>query len=284
MDITTANRLYELRKQHGYSQDELAEMLNVSRQAVSKWERSESSPDTDNLIALARLYNVSLDQLLGFDVTEGQDESGGEGVHIDSTDGIHISDSKKHVCIDETGIHVRDKSGEKVDITGNIAKFVNKVVGDIHVDENNDEIDEKEASEIKVKGGHVVMNKQAKTNAIIEGCVSGVTLVLSTIAFVLVGCLTGTWHPTWLLFFLPLIAEGITRTITHRNPDEFPVPIIALGAFLLVGFLTGAWHPYWLIFIAIPAYYIAISPIKRAIKAKEETKTVEIHFEDKEEE
>lgn len=66
MDITTANRLYELRKQHGYSQDELAEMLNVSRQAVSKWERSESSPDTDNLIALAKLYGISLDNLLGY--------------------------------------------------------------------------------------------------------------------------------------------------------------------------------------------------------------------------
>ncbi len=42
MDITTANRLYELRKQHGYSQDELADKLNVSRQAISKWERSVS--------------------------------------------------------------------------------------------------------------------------------------------------------------------------------------------------------------------------------------------------
>ena len=38
--------------------------LGVSRQAVSKWERSESSPDTDNLIALAALYGVSLDELL----------------------------------------------------------------------------------------------------------------------------------------------------------------------------------------------------------------------------
>ena len=66
MDITTANRLYELRKQHGYSQDELADKLNVSRQAISKWERSESSPDTDNLIALAKLYGVSLDELLNY--------------------------------------------------------------------------------------------------------------------------------------------------------------------------------------------------------------------------
>ena len=52
MDITTANRLYELRKQHGYSQDELADKLNVSRQAISKWERSVSL----KLIDLIRIY------------------------------------------------------------------------------------------------------------------------------------------------------------------------------------------------------------------------------------
>ena len=55
------------RKQAGLSQEALAEKLGVSRQAVSKWERSESSPDTDNLIALAKLYGVSLDELLYVD-------------------------------------------------------------------------------------------------------------------------------------------------------------------------------------------------------------------------
>ena len=75
MAITTANRLYELRKQHGYSQDELADKLNVSRQAISKWERSESSPDTDNLIALAKLYGVSLDELLNYTPAKSCEES-----------------------------------------------------------------------------------------------------------------------------------------------------------------------------------------------------------------
>lgn len=64
MTIETANRLVQLRKDHGLSQEELAERLGVSRQAVSKWERAESSPDTDNLIALASLYHVSLDELI----------------------------------------------------------------------------------------------------------------------------------------------------------------------------------------------------------------------------
>ena len=64
MNIEIANRLVNLRKEKGFSQDQLAEKIGVSRQAVSKWERSEASPDTDNLIMLARLYEVSLDELL----------------------------------------------------------------------------------------------------------------------------------------------------------------------------------------------------------------------------
>ena len=64
MNVEIAQRLAARRKQAGLSQEALAEQLGVSRQAVSKWERSESSPDTDNLIALEQLYGVSLDDLL----------------------------------------------------------------------------------------------------------------------------------------------------------------------------------------------------------------------------
>ena len=59
MDLAMAQRLVDRRKAAGLSQEALAAQLDVSRQAVSKWERSESSPDTDNLIALAALYGVS---------------------------------------------------------------------------------------------------------------------------------------------------------------------------------------------------------------------------------
>lgn len=65
MNIETADRLIMLRKRKGLSQEELAEKLGISRQAVSKWERAESSPDVDNAIQLSRLYNVSLDELFG---------------------------------------------------------------------------------------------------------------------------------------------------------------------------------------------------------------------------
>ncbi|MBQ9316139.1 MAG: helix-turn-helix domain-containing protein [Atopobiaceae bacterium] len=64
MDYTIADRLAELRRTHGYSQESLAAELGLTRQAVSRWERGESLPDTENLIALANLYGVTLDELV----------------------------------------------------------------------------------------------------------------------------------------------------------------------------------------------------------------------------
>lgn len=65
MNIEMANRLTGLRKQHGLSQEQLAEKLGVSRQAVSKWERAEASPDIENLSSLAKLYGITIDELVG---------------------------------------------------------------------------------------------------------------------------------------------------------------------------------------------------------------------------
>ncbi len=58
------NKLYNLRKQKGLSQEELASRLNVSRQTVSKWEVGESTPDMEKLAAISELFEVSLDELV----------------------------------------------------------------------------------------------------------------------------------------------------------------------------------------------------------------------------
>lgn len=58
------NRLYQLRKQRGFSQEELASRLNVSRQTVSKWEIGDSTPDMEKLVAMSELFDVSLDSLV----------------------------------------------------------------------------------------------------------------------------------------------------------------------------------------------------------------------------
>lgn len=59
-----SNRIRELRQQYGYSQEHVAEQLNVSRQAVSKWESGRVYPDIENIIALSELFSVTTDSLL----------------------------------------------------------------------------------------------------------------------------------------------------------------------------------------------------------------------------
>lgn len=62
--MTFGEKLQKLRQKAGMSQDALAERLNVSRQAVSRWERDETMPETDKVVALADLFGVTTDYLL----------------------------------------------------------------------------------------------------------------------------------------------------------------------------------------------------------------------------
>ena len=63
--METKNVILELRTQNGLSQDELAEKLYVTRQAVSRWETGETVPNTETLKLLSKLFDVSINTLLG---------------------------------------------------------------------------------------------------------------------------------------------------------------------------------------------------------------------------
>ena len=72
--MTLGQRIQELRKQNGLSQEGLGEVLGVSRQAVSKWEGDNGIPELDTLIAMSRLFGVTIGELLG--VESGESHSG----------------------------------------------------------------------------------------------------------------------------------------------------------------------------------------------------------------
>ena len=67
--MTLGAKLQSLRKQSGMSQETLASQLGVSRQAVSRWELDISLPETENIIKLAKIFNVSFDYLLNEEIT-----------------------------------------------------------------------------------------------------------------------------------------------------------------------------------------------------------------------
>jgi transcriptional regulator with XRE-family HTH domain len=96
------DNLYTLRKQRGLSQDEFAEKMGVSRQAISKWERNESYPDTENLIAIAKFFGVSIDDMINTSLDAQNIKSESEAqpavavVDVDDDDDKDDDDDRKN--------------------------------------------------------------------------------------------------------------------------------------------------------------------------------------------
>lgn len=61
------DKIIKLRKEHGWSQEELAEKLDVSRQAISRWENGTALPDAQNVLQISKLFQVTTDYLLNDD-------------------------------------------------------------------------------------------------------------------------------------------------------------------------------------------------------------------------
>ncbi|MBQ8388304.1 MAG: helix-turn-helix transcriptional regulator, partial [Clostridia bacterium] len=70
--MTLGEKLSKLRKEYNYTQEQLADILGVSRQSISKWESDIAYPETDKLIKIGKLFECSMDYLLKDDITEKQ--------------------------------------------------------------------------------------------------------------------------------------------------------------------------------------------------------------------
>lgn len=95
--MSFGEKLQKIRKENNLSQEGLAEMLGVSRQAVSKWELGEGYPEVEKLLILSKKLNVSLDSLLGGDSAPTASEKGkaSDLIRIVSpNEGVIISTSK----------------------------------------------------------------------------------------------------------------------------------------------------------------------------------------------
>ena len=245
MNYKTGERLAKYRKKANMSQEELADKLNVSRQAVSKWERGESSPGTDNLIALASLYNITLDDLLNKDPDETfnskkeetkEEDNKKEYVHI-GKDGIHVKDKDTEVHIDASGVH----------------EFANNV--------DTSEISNNIAYEIKRK----------RKYEIISSIISGILFLIVTAIYLTLGFVLKDkegWRVYWTLFFIPFIITSIVDCFKYKRLSKLNVTFMVTFAYLFTGMYLGLWHPTWIVFIFIPIFYSLVCPIEKHIKNK----------------
>ena len=263
MNIEIANRLVEMRKAKGLSQEALAEQLGISRQAVSKWERAESSPDTSNLIMLAKLYDVSLDELLNTDqegFESGEPLKGNENfsgkTSGEKTAHQHDDESQSadYVNINFNGIHVKDGSDEVhvgwkgVQVIEDGKETV-RIGGDYHGDEPWYE---------NVRMGWYTDKAQHyswKMDA---------TLTLMAVCVYLwIGFSHDLWHPGWLLFLVVPILTTFIQAIKAKSANLFSYPVLVTLVYLYLGFVERIWHPTWVLFITIPIYYGTIGKRKR---------------------
>lgn len=252
MTIEIADRLVKLRKKYGYSQEELADKLGLSRQAVSKWERAEASPDTDNLICLAKLYGVSLDELLA---TEEDIDTIVEEQVKDNKEEAPAQEEKK-VEIKDDEVVLFSKSGKKVTINDDGVTCYN--------------------------ADGSVKKHQFDTKMAIIGAVEGTLFTLAIVAYIVVSALLGWWNIMWVVFFIPEIICSIARAVVKKNANHFNMAFVATFAFFFVSFFLPIalgsygitmpmyWHPMWVVFLAIPAYHSTVGAINKVLGKQED--------------
>lgn len=285
MDLAMAQRLVDRRKAAGLSQEALAAQLGVSRQAVSKWERSESSPDTDNLIALAALYGVSLDELLYGEAASDADSSE-DGSNETVDEAKEAEDSAEHAdCGDKPlvdislarGIHVIDPNkGEEVHVGWNGIHVTNERKGEevhvgpdgVHVDTLEDDghsVHTNDDGTVTIDGETFSSWKEAHDKLDHHGkhfhTKVGRTWnkfpfpALVALAYLVLGIAYGTWGMGLLLVFLVPVYYAIGDFIDRHHLSkliECVYPAAAIAWFLYMWLCLGQPHPAWAILITIP--------------------------------
>lgn len=285
MNIETANRLLQYRKKHSLSQEELAAKIGVSRQAVSKWERAEASPDTDNLILLAQIYGVTLDELLTGKSEEEEktddkasaenDDDGSasqnDGDEPNNTDNTYDSKSGDRVYFDN-GLHVDAKNGDRVHVGWNGVN-VNASDGTrVSVDKNGVFVDEKgERKAYTDEHGHIFYDddccgkKHSHKKSLWYSFPYPIIALCIFLAWGFSGFLGGFAY-SWLAFLTIPIYYTIVDAIIKRKPNHFAYPVLAVILFFAWGFWGGAIGGFavsWIVFLTIPLYYFICNAIKQ---------------------
>ena len=291
MNLEIANRLVALRKEKHLSQEALAEKLGISRQAVSKWERAEASPDTDNLIALAKLYHVSLDELLkihedeetdgitGWDQepetcvevsggaeNEGQGENGfarqsdydEAGGTEKETSGENGQNGEDEVHIGFHGIHVKEHDGDEVHI-GWDGIHVHDKENEVHIDRHGIYVNGEEAT------GHLFRHDHTEFPL----------WLLAFVIHMILGFCFGFWWTGMLIYLLVPVISTFIRAVRRRNPYLFAYPVLVTFIYLYVGLVYSVWYPTGVLYLTIPLYYSFLRYIRNRSEDDEEDREVQ---------
>ena len=257
MNIEIANRLLEFRKKSGLSQEELAEKLNISRQSVSKWERAESCPDTDNLIELAKIYNVTLDDLINVDKPIKEeakvDEKKVESSKIEIDEDADIAYSSSENC----DVYLKN---DKLVLDRHDDKKVEISFENVYLKEKDQKINILDAKEYFNQ--YTMSIKKHKIKDAICGSLIFVVLIL----YILLCSLNiQDWGKFWVIFVLYPALVSAVEAIFLKDLRKFAFPVFIAALYLFLGMYFDLWHPFWFVFLLIPLYYTIIDAFKQKV-------------------
>ena len=219
-----ANRLAEIRREQGLSQEELAERLGLSRQAISKWERGESQPDMGNLIALADVYGMTIDEM----VCRGTSSGDGAEATAPTGDGDEPIEQPKS----PEGADAPDgPSGSNVPDSAQVSVGASGFEADAAADAGTSAYPPPTGTPIDPYAGFDPYGDPDPYGS----------------------------PQSYAAASAPMPQQPPRR---RRNPMLlFPYPVLVAGIYLILGFVFGLWHPGWIIFFTIPFYYWAASVV-----------------------
>lgn len=272
MNVEIAQRLAELRRERGFSQEGLAEQLGLSRQAVSKWERAESAPDMGNLIALADLYGVTLDELLRVSPEVEED------VRYESQERAESAESQAAEAAEAA--RAAAERAETAAVAASAAAEsdgAQKVVVEVSAP----------APGVGASAGARGVGAAMGAGSMAGGMpgVAGAPAAppypqaASPGGPSVPGGMPGGAMPGYGAPQAPVppvgaapfggsapIPPAATVPIAPPQPKDplrsFPYPLLCAVLFLLAGFCFGWWHPGWIIFLTIPFYYWIVGTLE----------------------
>ena len=195
-------KLLDLRKSKGLSQEEVADKLGVTRQTVSKWETDQSTPDFDKIAPLCKLYDISADELLTGVIIEKEEK---EVVTNTNTEGKRIFG----ICL---GIFLYFVAVAWI-MTSIPVLMINPVLAS--------------AIFLLIIGAATITiiyycsmyKKNKRTNCEHEKCntvekqVIHITSIVFTIIYLYVSFTTGKWAITWIIWIIYALAEAIIKLL-----------------------------------------------------------------------
>ena len=224
--MTLGQKLFEMRKKAALSQEQVAEVLGVTRQTVSKWETDQTTPDFDKIIPISKLYNVSVNELFG---EESKEEQINE--NIDNQNSQNNNDNNNNMSEQEMfELNRKYKKRFAILLSVAICLYILSVIPFIVFESTTlmivtffIMIAAATAMIVfgavsKPKFGKKAENDLPQNNLykIICSIMSGIILVI----YLLVSFLTSTWYITWVLWIVYAIACEIVKLIFSLKGAE----------------------------------------------------------------